>query len=117
MIDPKLIRTNLDEVVEKLSRRGFKLDLEKVAGLENRRKALQVRTQDLQSLRNNSSKAIGKAKANGEDTAPLLAAVADMGDKLKEAEAELNEVQTDLDAILIGVPNLPHDSVPDGCKD
>lgn len=114
MIDPKLIRTKLDVVVEKLSNRGFKLELAKVANLENRRRELQIRTQDLQSLRNNSSKAIGRAKANGEDTAPLLAAVADMGDKLKEAEAELNVVQTELEEILIGVPNLPHDSVPVG---
>jgi len=114
MIDPKLLRTDLNMVVEKLSNRGFKLELAKVANLENKRKDLQVRTQDLQSLRNNSSKAIGKAKANGEDTAPLLAAVADMGDKLKVAEAELNEVQSALEAILINVPNLPHDSVPVG---
>lgn len=114
MIDPKLLRNNLDRVVNKLSDRGFKLELAKVANLENRRKELQIRTQDLQSLRNNSSKAIGKAKANGEDTAPLLAAVADMGDKLKVAEAELHEVQSALEEILIGVPNLPHDSVPVG---
>jgi seryl-tRNA synthetase len=114
MIDHKLIRTNLDVIVQKLSNRGFKLELAKVANLENRRRDLQVKTQDLQSLRNNSSKAIGRAKANGEDTAPLLAAVADMGDKLKEAEAELNVVQTELEEILIGVPNLPHDSVPVG---
>ncbi|WP_455217086.1 serine--tRNA ligase [Kaarinaea lacus] len=114
MIDPKLLRNDLKMVVEKLSNRGFKLELAKVANLENKRKELQVRTQDLQSLRNNSSKAIGKAKANGEDTAPLLAAVADMGDKLKVAEAELNEVQAALEEILIGVPNLPHDTVPIG---
>ena len=114
MIDPKLLRNNLDMVVKKLADRGFKLELAKVANLENKRKELQIRTQDLQSLRNNSSKAIGKAKANGEDPAPLLAAVADMGDKLKVAEAELNEVQSALEEILIGVPNLPHDSVPVG---
>lgn len=114
MIDPKLLRTDLNMVVEKLSNRGVKLELAKVANLENKRKELQIRTQDLQSLRNNSSKAIGKAKANGEDTAPLLAAVSDMGDKLKVAEAELNEVQAALEEILIGVPNLPHDSVPIG---
>jgi seryl-tRNA synthetase len=114
MIDPKLIRTSLDVVVQKLSNRGFKLEIAKIANLENRRRELQVRTQDLQSLRNNSSKAIGRAKANGEDTAPLLAAVADMGDKLKNAEAELNVVQTEMEEFLIGVPNLPHDSVPVG---
>jgi seryl-tRNA synthetase len=114
MLDPKLIRSDLDGVVEKLARRGFKLDKERLAELEERRKALQVKTQDLQSLRNNSSKAIGKAKANGEDAAPLLAAVADLGDKLKDVEAELQEVQAELEDILMGVPNLPHDSVPQG---
>ncbi len=114
MLDPKLIRTELDAVAKKLANRGFTLDVEKVSALEEKRKELQVRTQDLQRLRNNSAKAIGKAKASGEDTAPLLAAVADMGDKLADAEAELREVQQELDDILMGVPNLPHDSVPIG---
>ncbi len=114
MIDPKLIRADLPGVVKNLSRRGFKLSLGKVAVLETRRKDLQVKTQELQSLRNNSSKAIGKAKANGEDTKPLFAAVAEIGDKLKDAEAELKEVQEKLDEILIGVPNLLHSSVPEG---
>jgi len=114
MLDPKLIRTELDVVAKKLANRGFTLDVEKLATLEEQRKELQVRTQDLQRLRNNSAKAIGKAKASGEDAAPLLAAVADMGDKLNAGEAELREVQQELDSILMGVPNLPHDSVPIG---
>ncbi len=114
MLDPKLIRTELDVVAKKLANRGFTLDVEKLATLEEQRKELQVRTQDLQRLRNNSAKAIGKAKASGEDTAPLLAAVADMGDKLNAGEAELREVQQELDSILMGIPNLPHDSVPIG---
>jgi len=114
MLDPKLIRTELDAVAKKLANRGFTLDVGKLTGLEEQRKKLQVRTQDLQRLRNNSAKAIGKAKANGEDIAPLLAAVADMGDKLNDGEAELREVQQMLDDILMGVPNLPHDSVPIG---
>lgn len=114
MLDPKLIRSELDAVAEKLSRRGFTLDVTKLGELEDKRKGLQVHTQDLQRLRNSSSKAIGKAKASGEDTAPLLAAVADMGDKLRDAEDELSEIQTQLNDILMGVPNLPHDSVPTG---
>jgi seryl-tRNA synthetase len=114
MLDPKLIRSDLDTVAEKLGRRGFQLDTQQLTELEEGRKRLQVRTQDLQSLRNNSAKAIGRAKANGEDTAPLLAAVADLGDKLKEAELRLAEVQLQLDNILLGVPNIPHDSVPLG---
>lgn len=114
MIDPKLIRADLAGVVNNVKRRGFKLSLGKVTVLETRRKDLQVKTQELQSLRNNSSKAIGHAKAKGEDTTPLLAAVADIGDKLKDAEAELTEVLENLDEIFIGVPNLLHSSVPDG---
>ena len=114
MLDPKLMRTELDTVAKKLANRGFTLDVDRLATLEEKRKELQVRTQDLQSLRNNSSKSIGKAKANGEDVAPLLAAVADLGDKLNDAEAELREVQQELDGILMGIPNLPHDSVPVG---
>ncbi len=114
MLDPKLIRTELDAVAKKLANRGFTLDVEKLATLEEKRKELQVHTQDLQRLRNNSSKSIGKAKANGEDTAPLLAAVADMGDKLSDAEAQLRDVQQELDGILMGVPNLPHKSVSVG---
>jgi seryl-tRNA synthetase len=114
MLDPKLIRADLDAVAKKLANRGYTLDVGMLAALEEKRKALQVQTQDLQSLRNNSSKAIGKAKASGEDIAPLLAAVADLGDKLNEAEAELRDVQQQLDDILMGVPNLPHESVPIG---
>jgi len=114
MLDPKLIRTELDTVAKKLANRGFSLDVEKLASLEEQRKTLQMRTQDLQRLRNNSAKAIGKAKANGEDTAPLLAAVADMGEKLNNGESELREVQQALDGMLMGIPNLPHDSVPVG---
>ena len=79
MLDPKLIRSDLETVAETLSRRGFSLDVDRLTALENRRKELQVSTQDLQRLRNNSAKTIGKAKANGEDTGPLLAAVAERG--------------------------------------
>jgi seryl-tRNA synthetase len=114
MLDPKLIRADLNAVAKRLANRGYVLDVETLAALEEKRKALQVQAQDLQSLRNNSSKSIGKAKASGDDIAPLLAAVADLGDKLNDAEAELREVQQQLDSILMGVPNMPHDSVPIG---
>jgi seryl-tRNA synthetase len=114
MLDPKLIRSELDVVAEKLARRGFTLDVAKLTELENKRKDLQISTQDLQRLRNSSSKTIGQAKANGEDTGALLAAIADLGDKLRDAEAELNEIQAQLNDILMGVPNLPHHSVPLG---
>ncbi len=114
MLDPKLIRNDLEGTAEKLERRGFKLDTEKLAALEAERKKLQVATQDLQSLRNNSAKSIGRAKASGEDVAPLLAAVADLGDKLKDAEVRLAEIQQQLDEMLMGVPNMPHASTPLG---
>ncbi len=114
MLDPKLIRNDLAAVAEKLSWRGFTLDVETIAKLEDRRKTLQIHTQDLQRLRNNSAKAIGKAKASGGDATPLLAAVSDLGDKLQDAESELNEVQARLDDILMNMPNIPHESVPLG---
>lgn len=114
MLDPRLIRNELDETAAKLAKRGFTLDVARLRDLENRRKEIQVRTQDLQSERNSRSKAIGQAKAKGEDVAPLMAAVADLGDHLKSAEQELQQVQIDLENILLGVPNIPHASVPEG---
>ena len=114
MLDPKLLRTDLDTVVEKLRTKNFEFDVALFNQLENRRKDLQVSTQNLQSERNSRSKAIGKAKAQGEDAQPLLDAVASLGDELKAAEAELAEIQTKLDDLLLGVPNIPDESVPAG---
>ncbi|MGB0723567.1 MAG: serine--tRNA ligase, partial [Gammaproteobacteria bacterium] len=114
MLDPRLLRTDLDAVAAQLARRGYTLDTAAIAALEGRRKDIQVRTQDLQAERNSRSKSIGKAKAAGEDIQPLLAAVADLGDQLKAAEAELTEIQAELNAILMGIPNLPDDSTPEG---
>jgi seryl-tRNA synthetase len=114
MLDPKLIRGHLSEVAERLAARGFKLDTGRIAALEADRKAIQVQTQALQNERNTRSKAIGKAKAGGRDAAPLLAEVADLGEQLKQAEARLERLQGELNDILLGVPNLPHASVPVG---
>jgi seryl-tRNA synthetase len=114
MLDPKRFRTELDDIAAQLARRGFTLDTDRIRVLEARRKALQVRTQELQNERNTRSRSIGRAKAAGEDIQPLLDAVADLGEQLKAAEAELAEVQGALREILLGVPNLPHPSVPDG---
>ena len=114
MIDLKLIRNDLNNVVKRLNTRGYVLDAESLSRLEARRKEVQVRTQELQSRRNASAKEIGKAKAAGQDAAPLLAAVANLGDELKQAEAELDQVQQRLDGILLDIPNLPHASVPQG---
>ena len=117
MLDPKLLRTDLEAVAANLARRGFRLDTERLRELEARRKALQVRTQELQKERNARSRRIGQAKAQGEDIQPLLAEVGRLGDELKQAEAELAAVQAELREIQLGIPNLLDDSVPDGADE
>jgi len=114
MLDPKLIRNDLEGVARALQRRGYTLDTALFAGLEERRKALQVRADELRNERNTRSKAIGHAKAAGEDAAPLLEQVSDLGERLKAAEAELAEVQQALEAALYDLPNLLDESVPEG---
>lgn len=114
MLDPKRLRADLDEVARQLARRGFKLDVDTIRAVEERRKTLQVETQTLQNERNSRSKAIGQAKAKGADIHPLLAEVADMGDTLKEKEQQLASLQAELDAIVMGIPNVLDVSVPDG---
>jgi len=114
MLDPKLLRTDLDRVQQKLVRRGFTLDVNRFNALEEQRKALQVKTQELQQERNASSKAIGQAKARGEDASDIMASVSALGDKLKVAGEELGLVQSELTDLLMGIPNLPHASTPDG---
>ena len=114
MLDPRLLRTQLDEVAAHLSRRGLVLDTAHIESLETERKALQVEVQSLQNERNTRSKAIGKAKASGADIAPLLAEVSDLGERLKASEVRLEEIQSAVDEIALGLPNLPDTSVPDG---
>ncbi|MFT7127336.1 MAG: seryl-tRNA synthetase [Pseudoalteromonas tetraodonis] len=114
MLDPKLLRSNPKDVAAQLQRRGFELDVDRLLELEEQRKAFQVATQELQSERNSRSKSIGKAKAAGDDIQPLLDTVADLGSKLSAAEAELQEVQSQLDAIFASIPNIPADDVPLG---
>ncbi len=114
MLDPKLIRNQLADVAEQLKRRAFELDVAKIEQLETQRKAIQVRTEELQAERNRSSKSIGKAKAAGEDIQPLLDQVAGLGQQLDTAKQELDEIQEQLNDILMGVPNVPHESVPAG---
>ena len=114
MLDPHLLRQSLDQVARRLARRGFVLDKETYLALEERRKALQVRTQRLQNERNTRSKAIGQARARGEDIEPLKAEVARLGEELKACQEELGEVQTRLQAFLLSLPNLLDDDVPDG---
>jgi len=114
MLDPALLRGQLDTVAERLAMRGYELPKAQIEALEASRKAVQVQTQELQNQRNTRSKAIGMAKANGEDTTALMAEVAGIGDQLKANEAKLAEVQTELAKITLGIPNLPDVSVPIG---
>ena len=114
MLDPRLLRTELDFVTAQLSRRNFLFDPAPYLALETRRKEIQVKTQELQNERNNRSKAIGQAKTKGEDTQPLMEQVQHLGDELKAAETELAQIQAELDAMLKVIPNILDESVPDG---
>jgi seryl-tRNA synthetase len=102
MLDPKLLRSDLDQVVEKLKTKNFDFDADAFRKLEEERKRLQVSTQNLQGERNSRSRAIGEAKGRGEDIQPLLDEVANLGVQLKAAEAELETLQSNLDALLNG---------------
>ena len=114
MIDIQLLRHDIAAVAARLAERGFGLDTEAFDRLESQRKQIQMRTQDLQAKRNAASKAIGGAKARGEDVSALLADVAGLGDELSACERELESVQGALSDFLLGVPNLPQASVPSG---
>lgn len=114
MLDPVLLRARLDETAERLKTRGFALDAAALNALEAERKTLQTETQELQSVRNARSKAIGQAKAKGGDVAALMAEVAGLGDKLKANEQRLAGVQARLAEIALRVPNVPDASVPVG---
>jgi len=114
MLDPALLRNHLADTAARLKTRGFDLPVEEIESLEADRKRLATETQDLQALRNARSKAIGQAKARGEDVVPIMAEVAGIGDRLKANEAALAEVQQKLSAIALGIPNLPHASTPVG---
>ncbi|MDN5923596.1 MAG: serine--tRNA ligase, partial [Xanthomonadales bacterium] len=114
MLDPVLLRTQLAETAARLATRGFQLDTQAVEALEAERKRLAGATQELQAQRNHRSKAIGQAKAKGEDSAPLLAEVAGFGEQLKANEQALAEVQAKLAQLSLGIPNLADASVPLG---
>lgn len=115
MLDPALLRANPAELAQRLKdSRGFDLDVSALESLESARKLLQTRTQELQNLRNTRSKAIGQAKAKGEDASALMAEVAGFGEELKQSEVELERIRGEIEAIALGIPNLPHASVPAG---
>jgi seryl-tRNA synthetase len=114
MLDIQALRTDLDGIVAQLKNRGFEFDSATFTTLENERKSVQTRTQELQAKRNNSSKQIGIAKSKGEDVSAIMTEVAGLGDQLKADEARLIELQASLQNLLLNVPNLPHASVPPG---
>jgi len=114
MLDPRLLRTDLDAVAAGLARRGMHLERERFEHLEGERKQLQIEVQELQNTRNTRSKSIGQAKAAGEDIAPLLAEVADLGERLKASEARLEAIQAEVETLMLALPNLPDASVPEG---
>lgn len=114
MLDPRLVRSDLTHVAEKMRVRNISLDVDALATLESQRKSAQSRAEELQATRNTRSKAIGAAKARGEDIEPLKAEIATLGDQLKAAEADLDAVQAQLSDILSGLPNLVADDVPNG---
>jgi seryl-tRNA synthetase len=118
MLDPNLLRHNPAELAARLREaRGYELDAGALEALESERKQIQVRTQELQNLRNTRSKAIGQAKAKGEDVSALMAEVAGFGDELKASEVRLETIRGEIEAIALTMPNLPHDSVPQGADE
>ncbi len=114
MLDIQLLRNDLDTVVSKLASRKFVFDSTRFLELESERKTVQTRTQELQAKRNASSKSIGIAKSKGEDVTAIMAEVAGLGEHLKADEVRLEQIQSELQTLLLNVPNLPHDSVPLG---
>ena len=114
MLDPKLVRSNVNEIAEKLALKKYTFDVELFSSLEEQRKAIQTQTEELQSERNTRSKSIGKAKASGEDIAPLIAEMDTIGEKLEAAKVELKTVQDQLNDFFAGMPNIPDAEVPAG---
>ena len=114
MLDIQLLRNDLDSVVNSLKTRGFDFPVQEFQELEQDRKEIQIRTQELQAKRNQTSKQIGQAKAKGEDVSAIMAEVANLGDELKAAEEKLGYIQSRMQDMLAGVPNMPHENVPVG---
>ncbi len=114
MLDPKLLRSDLTGVAAQLARRGFLLDVEKVAALEEQRKAVQIEADRLRAERNANAKAVGQAKGQGQDAAPLLALGESLGAMLQEVEGKLERIQAQLSSLQLDLPNILHESVPEG---
>lgn len=114
MLEIQQLRNDLENVSKTLAKRGFAFPVDAFNALEAERKTIQTQTQELQAKRNSTSKQIGHAKSKGEDASAILAEVANLGDELKQAETQLEQIQTKMQHMLLEVPNLPHDSVPEG---
>jgi len=114
MLDPKLIRQDLEVIAVKLKQRGVTLDIPRLNALEEQRKTLQTRLQDLQNERNVRSKAIGQAKAKGENVDPLFQQLKELNESLKMSEEQFTQIQIELNDLLARIPNIPHESVPIG---
>jgi seryl-tRNA synthetase len=114
MLDLQYLRKDLDAVVRRLADRGFTFDAATFSALEAERREIQIKTEDLQGRRNSLSKQIGILKSKGEDAAAVMAEVGGIGDTLKASAARLEEIQINLQDFLLGIPNLPHASVPTG---
>ena len=117
MLDPKLLRQGLDDTAERLRIRGFTLDLDVIRALESKRKEVQVSTEQLQAERNQHAKAIGEAKSRDEDIQPLLKQNSTLDERLTASKQQLQQLQAALHEQQMGIPNLPHDSVPAGTSD
>ncbi|MEH6463735.1 MAG: serine--tRNA ligase [Shewanella psychromarinicola] len=117
MLDPKFLRNELDITAERLATRGFILEVDNLTKLEEKRKSLQVATEDLQASRNAISKSIGQAKARGEDTSSIMAQVGDLGAQLDAKKAELAELLQQINSIAMSMPNLPDESAPVGADE
>lgn len=114
MLSKKQLRNDIKAIEVALKKRNFSFDASALSDLEDRRKKNQIETQEIQNCRNTQSKSIGKAKAAGEDINPLLKAATGLGDKLDAAKTELQSIQAEIDTIVMGLPNIPHESVPEG---
>ncbi|WP_298770086.1 serine--tRNA ligase [uncultured Shewanella sp.] len=117
MLDPKFLRNELEVTAERLATRGFILEVDRLSKLEEKRKVLQVATEELQASRNAMSKSIGQAKAKGEDVAPIMAKVGSLGDELDAKKHELAALLEELHSIAMSVPNLPDESAPVGADE
>lgn len=117
MLDPQLIRNELNSIAKALDKRGVSIDTNKIQKIEDKRKAIQIKTEKLQADRNLISKEIGDTKAKGEDTENLLEKVTSIKSQLEKNEEELTAIQQELNELIIVIPNIPHESVPDGNSD